>query len=301
MKKILTAVVVLATTMIANAQFYTSVSGGYAWGVPSTKIGEENINGNQKVLFGTYGEGLNAQLRFGYFFNQTWGIDVSTGYLHGAKQTVLREEQTKYIIPQSNNVKAQAKAYGLALSVIYNFTENFYGRFGLLTKIGGKTEVKVNAVTNIEGADKSILLGLNNPIAQKVGSTLPDGVVLQKGSQIEVSYTEDFKGKMPFGTIAALGYKYNLTDKLSLFGEIEYMNIAVKRDYSTRKDIKAEITLVTPAGTNKSTLDNNTLRLPEKITYVDELPADNTDASKQLTEKASYSSLGLNVGITYSF
>ncbi|WP_373943299.1 hypothetical protein OEG92_09565 [Polaribacter sejongensis] len=39
----------------------------------------------------------------------------------------------------------------------------------------------------------------------------------------------------------------------------------------------------------------------EKTTYVDELPHNNTDPSKKLSQKVPYSSFGLNFGVTYKF
>ena len=113
-------------------------------GVPSTKIGEESINGKESVRFGTFGEGINSQLRVGYFFNKTWGIDVSAGYLYGKDQLIKREISQKNIANTpltatiDGEVKGRGRAFGAALSVIYNFTDNFYGRFGFLTKVGGK-------------------------------------------------------------------------------------------------------------------------------------------------------------------
>lgn len=326
MKKILTAVVILATTMTANAQFYASATGGYALGVPSANLGEQNINGNQKVTFGTYGEGFNTQLRVGYFFNKTWGVDVSTGYLHGAKQTVnkvVNTETTPFPHKIDGEAKAQAKAYGLALSVIYNFTDNFYGRFGVLTKIGGKTQL-VGQSTTVTTHDiplqNLIRSGAKLPLPQPLVDAMNAGSInpsIKQGATIETSYTEEFKGKMPFGTIAALGYKYNITDNLSVFGEVEYMNIGVKRDYSEvvnfEQKINATITGVPTGDVNLSMtktlkdFENNSytdIRGREyfkKTTYVDEIPANNTDASKELTQKASYSSLGINIGVTYTF
>ena len=79
MKRIFLVASLLWAGYTASAQVYVSVTGGYAWGVPSTKIGEESINGKESVRFGTFGEGINSQLRVGYFFNKTWGIDISAG------------------------------------------------------------------------------------------------------------------------------------------------------------------------------------------------------------------------------
>ena len=143
MKKIWAMAGLFFATITAQAQFYVSATGGYALGVPSSKIGEESSNGVDKVNFGTFGEGFNTQLRLGYFFNKTWGVDLGLGYLHGADQTVRREVASKSrAIPTlgtlnstvDGKVIGRGRAFGASLSVIYNFTENFYGRVGVLKK-----------------------------------------------------------------------------------------------------------------------------------------------------------------------
>ena len=60
MKRIFLVASLLWAGYTASAQVYVSVTGGYAWGVPSTKIGEESINGKESVRFGTFGEGINS-------------------------------------------------------------------------------------------------------------------------------------------------------------------------------------------------------------------------------------------------
>ena len=243
MKRIFLLAGLLVGSYTASAPVYVSATGGYAWGVPSTKIGEESINGKESVRFGTFGEGVNSQLRVGYFFNKTWGVDVSVGYLHGKDQVVKREVSEKNIAGTplkatiDGEVIGRGRAFGAALSVTYNFTDNFYGRFGILTKIGGKTEAIAHSYTTTnQDIPVAALarLGLSLPGL----SGLPTSAVIKQGATIETSYTEDYKGKMPFGTIAAFGYKYNVTEKLAIFAELEYMNISVKRDYSELKDFK---------------------------------------------------------------
>lgn len=328
MKKIWAMAGLFFATITAQAQFYVSATGGYALGVPSSKIGEESSNGVDKVNFGTFGEGFNTQLRLGYFFNKTWGVDLGLGYLHGADQTVKREVASKSrAIPNlgtlnstvDGKVIGRGRAFGASLSVIYNFTENFYGRFGILTKIGGKTEAIASSITTI---DTDIPVNATTrAIFNNIGVSLPDigaDYTIKSGSTIETSYTEDFKGKIPFGTIAALGYKYNISKNLSTFVELEYMNISVKRDYSEMKNFEQKLVanISTAQGTVTRTIPLKTLdgftngKYEDKLrnqtyykrtTYENELPTDNTDASKKLTEKASYSSLGFNLGVTYSF
>ncbi len=316
----------LITCYTSLAQVYISVTGGYAWGVPSTKIGEESINGKESVRFGTFGEGINSQFRVGYFFNKTWGVDISAGYLYGEDQLVRREISQKKLAGTpltatiEGEVKGRGRAFGAALSVIYNFTNNFYGRFGLLTKIGGKTEAIAHSYTTTnQDIPLAALtqLGINLPAL----SGLPNTAIIKQGATIETTYTEDYKGKIPFGTIAALGYKYNITEKLAFFAELEYMNISVKRDYSELRDFNQTLKATLNVSginreikTNLMTLDgfNNgsyqdVLRgqvYHKRTDYVEKASQEelsNNLNNKKLTEKASYSSLGVNFGIKLSF
>ena len=317
MKRIFLLAGLLAACYTSSAQVYVSATGGYAWGVPSTKIGEESTNGTQSVRFGTFGEGLNTQLRVGYFFNKTWGVDVSFGYLHGANQTIVHRKVDNASLRGLNaSLDAEAigrgRAYGAALSVTYNFTDNFYGRFGFLTKIGGRTEVVAHSTTTIKGEiDSRTLAALKTVIP-----ALPD---VSSGATIETTYTEDYKGKMPFGTIAALGYNYHVNEHLAIFAELEYMNISVKRDYSDIKDFKQtlkatlnvggqlvekEITLASLNNFKEdgSYQDFRGQSYQKHVDYVESATSEElAKPNKKLTEKASYSSLGLNFGIKYTF
>ena len=323
MKRIFLLAGLLAACYTSSAQVYVSATGGYAWGVPSTKIGEESINGTQSVRFGTFGEGINSQLRVGYFFNKTWGVDVSVGYLYGSDQTIIHRKVDNTSLHGLNaSLDAEAigrgRAYGVALSVTYNFTDNFYGRFGFLTKIGGRTEVVAHSTTTIKGEIDRNKINILKALVPSLAS-LPPGASINSGATIETSYTQDYKGKMPFGTIAALGYNYHINEHLAIFAELEYMNIAVKRDYSDIKDfnqtlkatlniggqlVEKEITLSTLNSFKEdgSFRDFRGQSYQKHIDYVESATEEElSKPTKELTEKASYSSLGLNFGIKYTF
>lgn len=323
MKRIFLLAGLLAAYYTSSAQVYVSATGGYAWGVPSTKIGEESINGTQSVRFGTFGEGINSQLRVGYFFNKTWGVDVSVGYLYGSDQTIAHRKVDNTSLHGLNaSLDAEAigrgRAYGAALSVTYNFTDNFYGRFGFLTKIGGRTEVVAHSTTTIKGEIDRDKINILKTLVPSLAS-LPPGASINSGATIETSYTQDYKGKMPFGTIAALGYNYHINEHLAIFAELEYMNIAVKRDYSDIKDfnqtlkatlniggqlVEKEITLSTLNSFKEdgSFRDFRGQSYQKHIDYVESATEEElSKPTKELTEKASYSSLGLNFGIKYTF
>ena len=280
MKKTFLAVAVLFASLTASAQFYVSAAGGYSIPSAGVKFGEEiSANGTVSNTYGSYGEGLHAQLRGGYFFNETFGVELGVGYLHGSDQTIAKA-------PNGTDVVARARAFGASASLIYKFSNNVYGRVGALTKVGGKTEAVGTTISDAP-------------------SMLPDGnggfVPTPAGTFVENNFTQDFKGRFPLGVIAAIGYKYPLTDNLSLFGELEYMGISVTRDTSELTAFTSE--LVFPDGTRQvvGTLENLPDGVVKNVKYVDDLPAGNTDPSKQLSQTVPYSSFGINFGITYTF
>ncbi|MFY0714405.1 outer membrane beta-barrel protein [Seonamhaeicola sp. NFXS20] len=268
----------LSTTLYA--QFQISASGGYAIGSAGMKLGETQTASGTKNSYGSYGEGLNAQLRGTYFFNNKMGVDLSVGYLHGSDQTVSKVNLTGYEV----DAIARARAFGAAASLVYKFNPNVYGRIGALVKLGGKTEAVVYQKATFSQAEA-------------------DAIGVPLGSYSETNYVEDYHGQFPLGFIAAIGYEYPLNDNFSLFAEAEYYGISLKRKDSEITEFNTNVVL--PDGTvavqGLYSLDNLPEGTNRNTTYVDELPSDNTDTSKELAVKVPYSSFGINFGVIYKF
>lgn len=298
MNKILLAVGVALLSLSANAQFYGSASTGYSFKAVQSKMGTETRVGGVENTYGSYGEGSHTQVRAGYFFNEKWGIEAAAGYLHGADQTVmLIDVPTQPFV----DIKARGRAFGLSLSTVYNITEHFYGRAGILTKIGGATEV-VGAIKATLPAD------LLNPAAPAT-ATVP----------LEIDFSRDFKGRLPFGFIGAIGYKHNVAKNLAVFAEVEYLGISVTRNTSEIGDFSASLAgsavtreqllgLIEANPALKSQFETLLPLINDKISYEDSLTlAENAEAGsnplakKQLSQTVPYSSWGLNFGITYTF
>jgi len=280
---------VIATS--ASAQYYISATGGYAIGSAGVLMGT-SLNATQTEAtnhYGSYGEGANYQIRAGYMFNDTFGFELGVGYLNGANQnkdSFVQDETGA--ITETTDAIAYGRAYGLTASLVYKFTQNIYGRFGALTKIGGKTVAEFTKNTNT-----------------------PFGPIVAVGKQ-------DFHGRFPLGFNGAIGYTHKLSDHFKLFAELEYLGLQVTRDYSEFKSL-AITTPAIPAnalGAGSPAMPSQTWNLgdaplvhpvfgtiaaPTKITYVDSLSTSNADPSKALAETVPYSSFGLNFGITYTF
>lgn len=287
MKKLLFAVAILVATSV-SAQSYISVSGGYSIPSAGVKFGEMVTTSGVENSYGSYGEGINTQLRFGHFFNETFGLEFGFGYLHGSDQVISSVSGIPGL-PEVD-VKARGRAYGLSTSVVYNFSSNLYGRFGALIKLGGKTEVI--------GSIKGLALPANS---------LP-GVPM--ATNLDVDFVQDYKGRLPLGFVAAMGYKHSIGKNLNIFAEFEYMGISVTRDTSEMAKFSASLQEVPgsslPIEAVKGILaaGGSTLAplFNENIEYVDDLPLGyDKNGEKQLSQTVPYSSFGINFGITYTF
>ena len=281
-KKLLSVAAVVLGIAAVHGQAYVSLSGGYGFQSNQKVVGRDATDSAAITdLKGSYGEGYQAQLRGGYFFTKRWGAELALGYLHGEDIATNKN--------QILDMTAHGRAFGASLSAVFNITDNLYVRAGAVTKIGGKTEstTKLNA---------NLSLRVFNPLA-------PDTKVKMKAD-----FQTNFHGKIPFGFIGGIGYRFNVTDKISLFVEGEYLNINVPR-----KTSKLESFSATLGGANSS------LSLQEFKRYMARLQSSATApaAYKQLANQISplledeyswegkgapdapYSSIGFHFGVTY--
>lgn len=281
-KKLLSVAAVVLGIAAMHGQAYVSLSGGYGFQSNQKVVGRDATNPAAITdLKGSYGEGYQAQLRGGYFFTKRWGAELALGYLHGEDIATNKN--------QILDMTAHGRAFGASLSAVFNITDNLYVRAGAVTKIGGKTEstTKLNA---------NLPLRVFNPLA-------PDTKVNMKAD-----FQTNFQGKIPFGFIGGIGYRFNVTDKISLFVEGEYLNINVPR-----KTSKLESFSATLGGANSS------LSLQEFKRYMVRLQSSATASAayKQLANQISplledeyswegkgapdapYSSIGFHFGVTY--
>lgn len=270
MKKSILMFAMILATMSVSAQFYVSASGGYSFKAGEKTLGSSINPSGIEELKGSYGEGVNTQLRGGYFFNDKLGLELGVGYLYGFNQDV-REISGVPTLPEVD-IKARGRAFGASLAAVYNITNNFYARAGYLTKIGGRTEA-VGHITS-----------------QPLG--------------LDINFTTDFHGEFPSGFIGAIGYKFPIAENWSLFAEVEYMGINVTRDQSELGDFSATL------GGNTVTRDQllttlSTLPAETQAQFAELLPLIQDEVqwgeNGLPSPEAPYSSIGVNFGFTYTF
>ncbi|WP_315152045.1 outer membrane beta-barrel protein [Capnocytophaga leadbetteri] len=285
-KKLLSVAAVVLGIAAMHGQAYVSLSGGYGFQSNQKVVGKDATNiAAVSDLKGSYGEGYQAQLRGGYFFTKRLGAELALGYLHGGDIATNKN--------QILDMTAHGRAFGASLSAVFNITDNLYVRAGAVTKIGGKTEstTKLNA---------NLPLRVFSPLA-------PNTTVNMKAD-----FQTNFHGKIPFGFIGGIGYRFNVTDKISLFVEGEYLNISVPRKTSKLDSFSATRTI---GGVTSALSLQEFKGYMEKLKNAPSLPQ--TERLKQLANQISplledeyswegkgapdapYSSIGFHFGVTY--
>lgn len=285
-KKLLSVAVVVLGIAAVHGQAYVSLSGGYGFQSNQKVVGKDATNiAAVSDLKGSYGEGYQAQLRGGYFFTKRLGAELALGYLHGGDIATNKN--------QILDMTAHGRAFGASLSAVFNITDNLYVRAGAVTKIGGKTEstTKLNA---------NLPLRVFSPLA-------PNTTVNMKAD-----FQTNFHGKIPFGFIGGIGYRFNVTDKISLFVEGEYLNINVPRKTSKLDSFSATRTIggVTSAlslqefkGYMEKLKNAPSLpqieRLKQLANQISPLLEDEYSWEGKGAPDAPYSSIGFHFGVTY--
>ncbi len=311
MKKHLLLLVALIIATSASAQeFYVSASGGYSISSAGILTGTSLNDGQTKATnhYGSYGEGANFQFRVGKMFNKTFGVEIGFAYLHGADQVIDSydnyyatsvfpipnlgdSDPATLLINDVTKGTAHARAYGLSLAIVYNFNEHIYGKFGAITKVGGKTEATATNVVNV-----TLTENVYAPAPAPAGTiAIPAGTPIKT---VTTDVEQEYHGRVPLGFIAALGYKHAISDNLNFFAELEYLGINVTRDNSEYTKFTSVDVSHLGAPTTTTTID----QLPStEVTYEDSVANPNNDPSVALSSVAPYSSFGLNIGISYTF
>ena len=304
MKRNLLLVVALFSISLTYSQFYAGLSGGYSFGAtPRVNGTEVKLNGSTLEttnIYGSYGAGFNGTLKFGYFFNEHIGTELSFGYLHGSEQTKADVNMPAY--GMETDAVAYSRMYRTSLSLVYKINNGLYGRFGILVPLGGKTVV--------EADDRRVVEGIPIPHPE-TGEIIGYGV-----ANVATSYELEIHGTPTIGFAGALGYNYALGSNLNLFAELEYLGLAIKSNdseyvkYNQKVDLHLPPELGGTIITTETTLEDlgdgryidyeDTIKVPGD-NWVDGDDYDNTKRGVDFKQSAPYDSFGFNIGITYTF
>lgn len=275
MKKLmLSGALVLASMSLSAQEFYTSFSVGYGLGLPGEKLGTNTTQTATSLatenIYGTFGQGLGINLSPGYFINDHFGFELGLNYFMGAKVTAT-EATTPY---------------------------------GTLTAVAHSNQLRLNPSvvlrTGTEGLSGYARLGI---IIPALGTTFTD--VDDSGTAgANTDYTQSFetKGAFSVGFSGALGANYALSDKLSVFGEVNGSNLR----------INAKSRTMTAYSVHGTDMMSYLTTYDKEVSYVDQLDGSsnnssynsstNTDNAKEdLRTRNNFSGLFFNIGVKFNF
>jgi hypothetical protein len=312
----------MATTFV-NAQFTLRVAGGYAWPGFQTSEGiagpiidplhpdidalgplaniTDTINGKAatyKPLKGSYGQGMNFSLGFGYTLKKYFNFELGVSYLKSATMTCDQTRQLTIFtglgysyIPNYLFAHITSNAFGVSISPAFTVQapikkSNFmpYIRAGLSMPIYG---------------------GLTDHITIYQNSGIPTLVKAPYYLGTNTDVTLKTQGAASLGFNGAVGVKYNPLPYLSVF-------IEVNGQYLTTRAKSAQITQWDADGVSllgSSPNDRPVYRT--QFNFVNQLNGTSNNSQynpnyspnkpkDDIGPTGPFSNLGLNIGLTFS-
>ncbi|MGV3611615.1 MAG: outer membrane beta-barrel protein [Fluviicola sp.] len=269
MKKLILPVLAIMSLGTATAQFNLGVSVGYGLGSPGHVLGTTTAtNGDQKNIYGTLGNGIQANLTPGYMLGEHFGIELGLNGFFGSETTIDKSESlfgTDRTTQKSTQFRIAPAFY------IRSGGEKFsvYARTGLLIPLLGSVKTERN--------DDSAF-GL---------------------SVLQVSSTS---GKVALGYTGAFGFNIHFGQKFGFFAEVGANSLRVKSKTTEVKtstvngndqlestpEYFKEITYVDELNSSSNNFGYNSASSP-------------TSAREELRQVANFSNFFVQIGIKFTF
>ena len=210
------------------------------------------------------GKGLNFGGAFGYMFNKNIGAELGISYLLGGTTKIVSEANYNALYYKYERTMHSNMLRFIPSVVIASGFEgiNPYAKFGLLIGTGS---FFIDDDSDIDG-----------------------DIRVQK---------RKYNGGFALGLNSALGAIYTINDNISIFGEIDMVNLS----YSPTK---GELTESTLNGVDQLPFTTTSVKETEYVdsyTFDSANPPSDSEPSKELKFKMPYGSVGLNVGLKINF
>ena len=270
------SLLVFAISMFANNLYsqgaYVNINAGYGLSMSSQNL--NNFYNSTDVLNSrtdeqvnlSLGKGLNIGGALGYMFNKNIGVELGLSYLLGGKS----KAQDLY----DGNTPLGTPTVG---TTDYTLSSNM---------------LRINPTLVIASGFEKI-----NPYA-KFGFVIGSGSIMSEyidndGTDIEIR-KEKFNGGLAFGLNAGVGALFNMSEKMSFFGELNMVNLSYA-------PTKGELTEATFNGADE--LPTMTTRERETVfvsSYNRNAPRSDSQPRQELEQKFPFGSFGVNIGLRFS-
>ncbi len=252
---------------VSAQNFFVSAQSGYALGASQQSLSMLDYQSysvftgisERNQIYLSLGKGFNAGLSCGYNFNNNVALNLGVSYLIGSK-TEAHQTFSSSIYDYSMSAKMLRLIPSISISTDFERLD-VYARVGVIIGFG-----------NVKFDSKQF-----------------------SGQNIEES-TLILNGGPAFGINSGIGTLFSISDKLSLFGEIDMMNMA----YSPNKGI---MTNSTYNGIDQlPTLTTNEKELEFLDSYTETDNSDQDAIPQKFPKcKLPFGSIGLNIGLRINF
>lgn len=255
-KIIAVAMIVTVGAYQINAQgLYINAGVGYGMAAGKSQVGS-NITvataTTEEGVYDSYGKGLNFGLGIGYMFNENIGAELGISYLMGS---TIDESITAPNFSGSTETKGKMIRLMPAVKITTGDDMKPYAKFGLVLGMGSKLEYDFSGSGDVGFGSGS------------------------------VSETGEHSGGTSFGWMGAVGVEFPAGDKLSVYVELNNINLTWAPD-------EYEYTYTDNFG-GSTTTETKTIKFEDT-----DPDTDNSDV--QLKEYSPFGSFGIGAGIKYT-
>lgn len=260
----------LISKNLFTQRLYFDINSGYSLGMNKDNLSFENY----QIVEGSLGKGLNYSASIGYMFKKNIGIEIAGSYLSGA----INEEQT-----ENSDVISTTLANGTIVSYVYN--TYFSAR---INSTMYSLKPSIILASGFEKIDPYVKLGviIGKPVIEINQESRYSDTIIRK----EILY-----GDIAFGLTAAVGTDFNINKTISLFAEINMINLS----YSPAKGKLLEYYI---NGEDMLPITPTHYKRTEYLdSYTDYGTWINDEPRQTLKQKELFNSVGLNIGVKINF
>ncbi|NML23130.1 outer membrane beta-barrel protein [Pseudoflavitalea sp. G-6-1-2] len=221
---------IITNAQSGNGKFYMKVTGGYFFSVspgqfpdvgpyaPRDEVHTYNpgtgatTTVSEKVLTGSYGEGVRGGIAGGYNINKYIAVELSVNYYHSKTNLMTRNVTTVQgtsnelgRIESNGHVQAIDIAPSVVISPGYD-KWNPYVRLGFVVPVWGRLYIETDA-------------SKTSPVPGQPAAVVAKTAIHRK---------EEVKPNVTFGFQGAFGVVHPVSKRISIFLEAEYRNVPVK-------------------------------------------------------------------------
>ena len=215
----------------------------------------------------SFGQGFNVQGSIGYLFNRNFGLELGASYLLGSTSEIDFNYLASSTNPNSSevNYELSAQMYRINPSLVLKAkfrTISPYAKMGLIAGIG---EV------NFRRESKSVFS----------------------------HYRSNFQvfGGISWGLSASMGANYAINRDLDLYAELNIISMS----YAPSKGLVTEYMINGENRLHSLTTEDKEVEFVEENTVDYNSPDSPDEPSSEVKHSLPFSSIGLNIGLSYKF